>query len=142
MARHHRATGRGQALVEFALVLPIFLLLLFGFLDVARYVYATNAYGQAAREGARWGSVEQWSYECPGSVSPQTRKACTEAVTLESRPGRSAGTGVGHVHLSGHCRAGDVFSVTVTGPFRFFTPVISNLLGTPVISQTAQVVIQ
>ena len=45
----------GQALVEFALVLPIFLLLLFGLIDVGRLVYTWNALNQAAREGARYG---------------------------------------------------------------------------------------
>jgi hypothetical protein len=48
----------GQALVEFALILPIFLVVLFGMLDAGRYVYMRSVLSQAAREGARVAAVE------------------------------------------------------------------------------------
>ena len=52
-------SGRtGQGLVEFALVLPVFFLLLFGLIDVGRYVYMNTVLSQAAREGARLGAAE------------------------------------------------------------------------------------
>jgi hypothetical protein len=44
--------------VEFALVLPVFLLAVFGLLDVGRLVYTNSALSQAAREGARLGATE------------------------------------------------------------------------------------
>jgi hypothetical protein len=50
--------SRGQGLVEFALVIPVFLFLLFGLIDGARLVYLNSVLSQAAREGARQGSVE------------------------------------------------------------------------------------
>jgi hypothetical protein len=53
--KHNR---RGQALVEFALVFPLFMLILFGVLEVARFVYTDNTLSQAAREGARLAAVE------------------------------------------------------------------------------------
>ncbi len=53
-----RRSGRGQTLVEFALVLPIFVVMLFGLLDTARFVYMNSVVSQAAREGARLGAVE------------------------------------------------------------------------------------
>ena len=137
-----RRAGGGQALVEFALVFPIFLLLLFGLIDVGRYVYTTNAYGQAAREGARWGSVEQWSYSCPASVSPKTRKACTEAVTRTMVPAGAPPPVTVTFTCPITCRAGDLSSVSVEGDFEFFTPIISGILGEPLVSQTTQVVIQ
>lgn len=138
---HRRRRSRGQALVEFALVVPIFFLLLFGFIDIARYVYTTTAYGQAAREGARYGAVEQWSYTCPGSVGTQTRKLCTEAVTLGRVPAGAPAPTVVTATCS-TCRAGDLLAVRVKGPFNFFTPIIGTVLGTPTVDQTAQVVIQ
>ena len=49
--------GRGQALVEFTLVTPVFLLMLFGLLDLGRVVWANDVVANAAREGARWASV-------------------------------------------------------------------------------------
>ena len=91
----------GQALVEFALVLPVFLLIVFGIIDVGRYVYMNNAFNQAAREAARYGSVEQWSYSCPASVpvASQNRFTCTAAGGDQSD---RRGTGVlgrgRHVH--------------------------------------------
>lgn len=48
---------RGQSLVEFAIILPVFLLLLLGTVDLGlgfkTYIALTNA----AREGARWISI-------------------------------------------------------------------------------------
>ena len=55
-----RPRSRGQSLVEFALVLPIFLLMLFGVIDLARIIYFNSTLSQAAREGARTASVEAY----------------------------------------------------------------------------------
>jgi hypothetical protein len=59
----HR-TGRrrdgqaGQGLVEMAMVLPVFMLAVFGLFDVGRLVYTNSALSQAAREGARLAATE------------------------------------------------------------------------------------
>jgi len=54
--------NRGQALVEFALILPLLLLIIFGIIDFSRaffvYVNLTNA----AREGTRYGLVNPRDY--------------------------------------------------------------------------------
>ena len=55
-----RRRGRGQALVEFALVIPLFLLLLVGLFDLGRAVFAYNTLTNAAREGARMAIVNQY----------------------------------------------------------------------------------
>ena len=52
--------GAVQALVEFALVLPIFLVMLFGIIDLGRYVYMNSTLSQAARESARVAAVEAY----------------------------------------------------------------------------------
>lgn len=44
---------RSQALIEFALVSPILLLLLFGIIDIGRAVFYYDTLANAAREGAR-----------------------------------------------------------------------------------------
>lgn len=52
------ARGEGaQSLVEFALVLPVFLLLVTGLFDVARAVWQENSLAYAAREGTRYAIV-------------------------------------------------------------------------------------
>lgn len=48
---------RGQAMVEFALILPIFLLVVFGTLDLGRIVFLKTELENAVREGARVGQV-------------------------------------------------------------------------------------
>jgi Flp pilus assembly protein TadG len=48
---------RSQALVEFALVSPIFLLIVFSAIDISRLLYAYTAISSAARDGARTASL-------------------------------------------------------------------------------------
>ncbi len=48
---------RGQALVEFALVLPLMLLVVLGLTDLARVVWQYNTLAYAAREGTRYAIV-------------------------------------------------------------------------------------
>lgn len=52
---HERS--RGQAMVEVALVSPLFFALLFGLIDLGRVIWAIDVVGSAAREGARYASV-------------------------------------------------------------------------------------
>ncbi|MGD8684218.1 MAG: pilus assembly protein [Chloroflexota bacterium] len=66
-----RNRERGQALVELAVVLPVFALVVFGAFDVGRAVYTNSVLSQAAREGARLGATEAgWvGVPDPGCVS-------------------------------------------------------------------------
>ena len=50
------ARGRGQAVVELAMVMPFLMLLVLGGLDVGRAYYFTTSVAGAAREGVRVGS--------------------------------------------------------------------------------------
>jgi hypothetical protein len=52
-----RHTSRGQALVETALILPLFLILVMGVVDMGRAVWATTSLASAAREAARYAIV-------------------------------------------------------------------------------------
>jgi hypothetical protein len=45
-------------LVEFALILPLLLLLFFGIIEVGRLMLSYNTIANAAREGARYGIVD------------------------------------------------------------------------------------
>lgn len=49
--------SRGQGLAEFALVLPVFLALLLGTVDIGRGIWANNSVANAAREAARFAAV-------------------------------------------------------------------------------------
>jgi hypothetical protein len=142
-----RTAIRAQSLVEFALVLPIFLLLLFGLIDIGRYVYSANALNQAAREGARFGSVAAWSAGCNGS-----RDACIRQETLgrmAAVPGAkvtptcrrsTAGQWSGDFSAAS-CRSNDLLRVKVEAEFQILTPVIGQLLGKTALSGTAEVTV-
>lgn len=62
-----RGRQRGQALVELALVVPVFLLVVFGLFDGGRLVYTNSALSEAAREGARLAAAEAAWIGVPGS---------------------------------------------------------------------------
>ena len=60
MSRSNSVPGSGQrsqALVEFALISPLFLFILFSSIDIARLLYAYTAISSAARDGARIASL-------------------------------------------------------------------------------------
>ena len=70
-----RDSSRGQSMVEFALILPVLVLLLVGFFDLGRVVLANDALTHAAREAARLAIVHGGSSAnlCPvGPPAPKT----------------------------------------------------------------------
>jgi Flp pilus assembly protein TadG len=106
------AGERGAAAVEFALLLPVLLMLVFGIIDFGRALNAQITLTQAAREGARLAALGQ-----PDVVS-RTQAAAPGlipvAVTVTACP---AGAGPG----------ADA-SVTASYSFSFVTP-IGALIG-------------
>ncbi len=73
MSRHERS--RGQALAEFAIVIPVFLMMLLGVVDLGRAVWATTSLDSAAREAARFAIVHggTGSDSCPvGPTGPSS----------------------------------------------------------------------
>lgn len=89
-----RAFGRarsGASAAEFALVLPLALLLLFGVLDAGRYVWTLNQLEKAAQMGARYAvstalvptglnSYETVGLSCPGGTLKPGDRICREAL--------------------------------------------------------------
>ncbi len=57
MEKLNSCSRRGQSLVEFALTIPVFLLLAVVIFDFGRAVYYYSAIQNAAREGVRYGAV-------------------------------------------------------------------------------------
>jgi Flp pilus assembly protein TadG len=106
---------RGTAAVEFALVLPLLLFILFGIIDFGRALNAQIVLTQAAREGARLAAVGQ-----PNIVS-RTQAAATGlnpvTVTVTACPA-GAGPSANAV-------------VSVSYQFQFVTPIgaLSSLFG-------------
>ncbi len=57
MIRRFRQTHVGQNLVEFALIGPMFIILVFGIIEGGRLVWTNHTLGNATKEGARYTSV-------------------------------------------------------------------------------------
>lgn len=113
--RFHRSEG-AQALVEFALILPIILLLVFGLIDVARAVEAENTLAFAAREGTRYAIVHGVAGSpaispCPSCTSP----AVTNVVMQKAIGVPNITVTVGYP--DGNNQRGSRVSVDATAPF-------------------------
>jgi TadE-like protein len=73
---------RGQAMVEFALIFPIFILLLVGIFDLGRVIWVNDTLATAAREAARFAIVHGEKSPCPvgppgpGAVVPTAGPGC------------------------------------------------------------------
>lgn len=146
----NRTRSSGQTLLEFALVIPVFLLLLFGLLDIGRAVYINNALAQAAREAARWGSVPDWSAKATteglACVSSPSREACVAdhakkvVVAVPSPTATATCSDVNGTTQS--CGGRDqVLIVRISTQVQMFTPVIGQMLGTQTYSATAKVAV-
>jgi Flp pilus assembly protein TadG len=140
----HRPTmhdRRGQALVEFALIIPIFLVLVFGIVDAGRLVFTYNTIANAARAGARVAIVNQaasGSGACDTTQPGANALGCAQsaAVGADVAPSDITVT-YGGYDDSGDCgtgapasyQIGCVVTVSVTGHFTPLTPVIGQLIG-------------
>jgi len=139
--------SRGQAMVEFALIVPVFLLLLFALLDFGRVVYAQTTIAEDAREGARAGlvaaldpTVDNTSYakirtaalaQSAGvTMTNSNITGAAGACTATPADAVSASTcffpdGVTCTNAADPPRVVVNISVTVT----LLTPILSNLIG-------------
>ena len=74
--RTFAGSERAAALVEFAIVLPILLLIVFGIVDFGRALYTANNLTSAVREGARLASTQI----SPDPTVAASKTAVTNAV--------------------------------------------------------------
>lgn len=79
MRRRTRADDAGTALVEFALLLPVLLMLITGLFDVSRAVWQENTLAYAAREGTRYAIVHGSAGSPP--AGPTNTAGIASAVT-------------------------------------------------------------
>jgi len=70
-----RRKSRGQSMVEFALVFPLFILLLAGMIDFGMGLFSYMSVINGAREGARYGATACTSVACAASVQQQASGA-------------------------------------------------------------------
>lgn len=123
-----RGRARGQTLAEFALVLPVLIVMLMGIFDLGRAIFAYNAITNAAREGARLGIVNQWAdkiKERAVTMAP-TADQDPDAVTVAiSKPASAPDDD----DCAGAPAVGCIVYVRYESEFTAITPIIGSLLG-------------
>lgn len=118
---------RAAALVEFAIVLPVLLLLVFGIIDFGRALYTQNNLSAAVREGARRAAVQFPTVD---------NQAISDSVKMYLQP---LGGEMPDVRVDQNVFNGTVQSITVAidrYPFRPITP-IAEMLGLETIPMSA-----
>jgi Flp pilus assembly protein TadG len=128
---------QGQALVEFALALIVFLVLLMGIFDLGRGIYMYNGVSQAAREIARVTSVH------PGVTLGSSAETAAVVATQQSLVPNLGNPTFACVDIddsavAGTCRGGMRVKVTIVAPYRPVTPIL-GLVGTWNMSSTSAV---
>ena len=119
-----RERGRGQALVEFAIILPVFFLVVAGMFDFGLGIYSDLTLVNAAREGARLGVID------PGNTSAIENRVRAMAGNLDAsklkvtvaceRPSGSSFTACS----SPMWLPGDATKVTVDYKYSVFFPIL------------------
>jgi Flp pilus assembly protein TadG len=159
-SRSLRRTDGGQSLVEFALVLPVILLLAFGFIDVGRLVFDYNTLTNAARQAARVAAVNQldpaggptdcldtkpvldpsdphWTFRGCAMAAGRALGVTSTDVTIAY--GAPPGT---TVSCSPTVNVGCIASVTLTHTFTPITPIAGSILGSVVMTTTSQMPVE
>jgi Flp pilus assembly protein TadG len=114
--RRSRHATRGQALVEFALTIPLLLLLMVGLFDFGRAIFAYNTVSNAARAGNRVAIVDQ-------NMTAVRQAALNEAPALDI-PTSDVG-----VSFTCTDKIGCLSTVTVDYHFTPATPIVSAIVG-------------
>lgn len=151
-----RPRERGQGLMEFALVLPILLLLFMGIFDFGRMIYLYAQLSNGAREAARYGSVT--GVGSGAQSSPQyldctgIRSAAVRGYGLPMSPDQVLIQYDDGLTLYGFTcdqrpspdavAMGDRVRITVTDQFSFITPVLSALPPVTVSLTSARTVLR
>ena len=97
---------RGASAVEFALVLPLLLFIVFGIIDFGWLFYVDIQVTNAAREGARWGAAKE-----AGSVVSEGEDRAESRLASYGLSGTASAT----------CSLADGLEITLSSPF---TPLI------------------
>ena len=139
-----RPRASGQTLVEFALVIPIIVLLIASFVEIGRAVYAFNTIANAARQGVRVAVVNQlpdvtdcdesrpiedpyephWSIIGCALLAGKTLGLTPANVTVSYVTPPST-----TLSCSPTLHVGCIAQVTVTYQYTISTPVVSRFIG-------------
>ena len=129
--RRPSAETPGQALVEFAVVIIPFLVLLMGILDLGRGIYMLNGTAEAARDIARVTIVHRYDVCCDLGSSAEAQEVIEVQRRIISGLDITPSTDIVCVDISdtvipdNECRSGDYVRVRVRADFSPITPIVS-----------------
>lgn len=112
---------RGAAATEFALLLPVFLMILFGIIEFGMIMYGREVVTNAAREGARAGIVQGPPKRTAGQITTIANSYLTGTGVSQSDVTFTP-VGVG-------LASPNTLTVTAAYNYRFLIPYIPNVLG-------------
>jgi Flp pilus assembly protein TadG len=132
--------ARGSQVVEFALILPVLLILVFGIIDFGMAIFDKGVITNSSREGARAGVMYRYPQPTAAQVETFVRDAVNRycASSLITFGGVTTPSTV--VRFSDGTNPGSDISVTVT--YRYSYLVISNFLGVAPMTLSSTVVMR
>ena len=137
--------GRGQGLVEFALVLPLFLVLVMAIVDLGSAVFAYNSITNAAREGARLAIVNQDVAAITTRATSQSAVARTPTVTVNFYRANDDGTPnlaeTCPIGTSTYIAVGCLAVVNFQGTYQPITPIIGAIVFGSGVTFTAEAIL-
>ena len=142
---------RGAVVVEFALIVPLLLLIVFGILDFGYMLNRTTIVSNASRDGARTASLDgSFADICTtvkselsqsGIAVPAACNATTGAtiIKIDCKKVDNSACGATSTTYDTLAVSGATAIVTVTYTYTWITPLIGQLFGnTEVFTQTTQ----
>jgi Flp pilus assembly protein TadG len=126
---------RGAAMVEFAVVLPLLLLLVFGIIDFGRALYTLNNLTSAVREGGRYAAAQVEDPTSATAVAAVTARVTDAVVAFGGNPGDPTVTVVPDAAYP----TTQTLTVTIVDyPFQPLTPLAGMIgMGTILMSPSA-----
>jgi len=112
---------KGQGMVEFALTLPLLLVMLLGVIEAGRMLFIYSAVTTSSREAARYGSA---SGSAIGSI--ENYKDCDGIRNAAKRLGSIAGIEDNHIKIAYDQGPGTSEFATCATVFQFINPNISQ----------------
>ena len=122
-------------MVEFAIILPVFLLFLLMAIDFGRLFFTYVQVSNAAREAANYGAVQPTDTSGMRARAVQEKNSQTQGEGALEPIGtvckNPAGTVITCASAAGGTGAGNILTVTVTQRFSFLTPLVTGFFGGP-----------
>ncbi|WP_373231873.1 TadE family protein [Cohnella sp.] len=118
---------KGQSLVEFALLLPLLLLLICGIVDLGRLLFAFVSLNMTSQEAVRLGGLGKDDAEIVSYARNHVRVGDASELQVTISPGQSTR------------KSGENITVTLTYSLPLVTPLMTEIMPDPVLSANSTI---